>query len=159
MSTNNSTSEHTSIDPSEIVSASRRLLENLPTTDASPKTEKAYKVELSRLIKKARSPDQDQSESPDQFWAAVCNTRSKNTYYRRLAAVKFGLRIMLEGSLQTEKIESLRFLLGLARKLEEAQGTCPITNPKRRHSKRQDIRGLPPDWREAMLGIPEHRDR
>lgn len=149
MSTNNSTSEHTSIDPSEIVSASRRLLENLPTTDASLETEKAYRVELSRLIKNIRSPDQP--ESPDRFWAAICNTRSKNTYYRRVAAVKFGLRFMLEGSLRTEKIESLRFLLGLAKKLEEAQGTCPITNPKHRHSKRQDIRGLPPGWREAMF--------
>lgn len=149
MSTNNSTSEHTTIDSSEIVSASRRLLENLPTTDALPETEKAYRVELSRLIKKTRSPDQ--SESPDRFWAAICNTRSKSTYYRRIAAVKFGLRFMLEGSLRAEKIESLRFLLGLAKKLEETQGTCPITNAKRRHSKRQDIRGLAPEWREAMF--------
>jgi integrase len=138
-------------DSSEIISAARRLLSLLPATDTSPETERTYRQELSRLIKKTRSPDQPESASPDRFWAAVCNTRSKNTYYRRVASVKYGLRTMLEGALLTEKVETLRFLIELKGKVDEAHGGCPISFPKRRHSKRQDIRGLPADWREAML--------
>jgi integrase len=136
-------------DDSEIFFRVRQLIEELPATDASIQTAQGYKREFSRLIKKARSLDQ--YETPDQFWDIICNTRSKNTYYRRVAAVKYGLRIMLEGALRTGKIETLKFLIGLAGKVHEAQGQCPIPAPRPRHSKRQDIRGLPPDWREAML--------
>lgn len=144
--------------PGAILEA-RRLLSALPATNISPETEKAYRREVSRLISKTRSPDQ--LESPDRFWAAVCDTQSKRTYYRRVAAVRFGMRVMLEGALRTEKIETLRFLIGLSKKVDEARGDCPIKAPKRRHSKRQDIRGLPSDWRESMAAemkrTPHHR--
>ncbi len=143
----------------EIDFAARQLLSQLPATNTSIETEQAYRKELSRLIAKTRSPDQPQS--PDRFWAAVCETSSKRTYYRRVAAVKFGLRIMLEGALRSGKADTLRFVIGLSAKVNETHGKCPIESPKRRHSKRQDIRGLPPDWRESMAAemkrTPHHR--
>lgn len=135
--------------PAEIDFAARQLLSQLPATNTSIETEQAYRKELSRLIAKTRSPDQ--SQSSDRFWAAVCDTSSKRTYYRRIAAVKFGLRIMLEGALRSAKTDALRFVIGLSAKVNEAHGKCPIESPKRRHSKRQDLRGLPAEWREAML--------
>lgn len=135
--------------PAEIDLAARQLLSQLPATNISIETEQAYRKELSRLIVKTRSPDQP--ESPDRFWAALCDTSSKRTYYRRVAAVKFGLRIMLERALRSERADTLRFVIGLSTKVKEAHGTCPIESPTRRHSKRQDIRGLPADWRETML--------
>lgn len=134
--------------PAEIDFAARQLLSQMPATNTSIETEQAYRKELSRLIAKTRSPDHPQS--PDRFWAAVCDTSSKRTYYRRVAAVKFGLRIMLEGALRSERTDTLRFVIELSAKVNEAHGKCPIES-KRRHSKRQDIRGLPADWREIML--------
>jgi integrase len=151
MSTENTLPVNVS-DPSVIILAARQLLSQLPSSNASIPTREAYKRELHRLIAKSKA------RTPDQLFAAVCDTRSKRTYYRRIASVRHGLRNMIEEALQQERIGILEFSIGLHAKLHEHQGECPITDPKPRHSKRQDLRGLPENWREAMYCDLQKRD-
>jgi integrase len=132
-------------DSSVIISAARQLLEQLPPSNASTATKKAYKRELHRLITNSKA------RTPDQLWAAICTTQSKRTYYRRVAAVTHGLRNMIEEALEQERIGILEFSIGMHARLLEDKGVCPIADPKPRHSKRQDLRGLPVDWRESLL--------
>lgn len=146
MSTDNPSTAPTQ-DPSVIVSAARQLLEQMPPSNASAATKDGYKRELKRLITR------NETRTPDQLWAAICSTRSKRTYYRRIAATKHFLRNMIEESLEQEKVAMLEFSLGLHSKLLEHVGVCPIENSKPRHSKRQDLRGLPWDWRESLYAV------
>ncbi len=134
-----------SSDSSVIESAARQLLDQLPPSNASTATKDGYTRELHRLITTYKAG------SPDQLWAAICATRSKRTYYRRVAATKHFLRNMVELALVQGKTAILEFAIRLHEKLLTHSGNCPVTDPKPRHSKRQDLRGLPEDWRESML--------
>jgi len=64
--------------------------------------------------------------------------------------VKYRLRGFVEKALDRDKPHTLDYLLSLHALLKQHSGACPIASPKPRHSKRKDIIGLPPDWREQM---------
>lgn len=140
------------------IKAARDLLKNLPSSKASQQTLDGYEREMSRLMKK------NQSRSPGDVWSAICKTRSKRTYYRRLAAARYFIQSNLElallhqdrqqrghdeaGWLTTVRV--IQSLVDLQQIAEKNSGRCPITEPAKRHSKRQDLRGLPDNWREQI---------
>lgn len=131
-------------DDAEIVSAARQLLSRLPANKVSAKTKAGYEREFQRLRTGAKTPA--------EIWNRVINTTSPRTYYRRLAALKDGMRDVIEAALSSGRIGVLRAILTLNETVEMHRDACPLENPKRRHSKRQDMRGLPQDWREMVLG-------
>jgi integrase len=147
----------------DVIKAARDLSKIAPTSTALPATLESYEREIGRLIKK------NQARFAAELWAAICNTQSKRTYYRRIAAARNFIQSNLELALRQQdklqrnkddegwlrKVRAIEYLLDLHRILERNKGNCPITDPVKRHSKRQDIRGLPDDWREQMLDAME----
>lgn len=145
MSTHINHSEH-SIDNNEIVQKASQLLRRLPSAiNQSEKTQEEYRREFRRLYAKI------QNKTPEEFWGAICDTRSKCTYYRRLAAVKDGLRHLVEDALSQHKYLAMDYAIKLYEIVEKNQGVCPLKDPKQRHSKRSDMRGLPSEWRMQLL--------
>lgn len=118
-----------------------------PPNNASAATLRTYEKEFRRLINKYKT------RTPEQLWAAICATRSKRTYYLRLAALKCNLPTVLRRLHETAKashVAIVEFCIGVGELVNQAAGTCPIPNPKQRHSKRKDIGGLPANWRELL---------
>ncbi len=143
----------------DTIKIARDLIKNLPSSAASPATLDGYDHEISRLMTK------NHTRSPGELWSAICNTQSTRTYYRRIAAVRYFIRSNLELALRQQDrqqrdqqdgdgwlatVRAIESLLELHRITEKHAGKCPIEDPARRHSKRQDLRGLPDDWREQM---------
>ena len=100
-------------------------------------------------------------------------TRSPRTWYTRQAALKWGARKAItqlltdqdrlqrqmksapdDVGLEKEWLKLVRWLDFYTRLVQLMPSTCPIPKAerKRRHSKRQDLGGLPDDWRERLLG-------
>ncbi|WP_125469211.1 site-specific integrase [Methylomagnum ishizawai] len=88
----------------------------------------------------------------------IFGTRKKSTYYKR----KYAIRAML--SLDIQKVVGefegagdpvvgarLADLLDLAERMEFMGRACPVVDQIPRKSKRNDLTGLPSDWREKML--------
>ncbi len=142
-----------------VIKAARQRLKALPESRGSTATIKDYEIEFNRLVGESAARDHK------DLWASACKTDSKRTYYRRRAALKHVLRRQLQETLARqdqfqragdaaawyEEVGYLEGLIELANVIEDAKGQCPIAAPKPRHSKRQDLRGLPADWRERML--------
>lgn len=140
-----------------IVKDARNRLKSMPASKASEATISGYAREFDRLVGES-------GREPVDLWAAVCNTSSKRTYHRRVAALRHNLRLQLEAALRRQdqhqrandtpawlqEIEYVASLLELAQLVEAARGKCPLENPKPRSSKRQALRGLSPDWREQI---------
>ncbi|MGA4079917.1 hypothetical protein ACI2VA_08645 [Ralstonia nicotianae] len=141
-----------------IVKDARQRLREIPASKANAATLEGYEREVERLVGETGRDHMD-------LWAAACDTSSKRTYYRRLAAIRHCLRTNLELRLRLQdqlqrsgdkatwqvEIEHLAGLVELAAVIGGAEGSCPIQQARPRKSKRQTLRGLPLDWREQML--------
>ncbi|WP_144408793.1 site-specific integrase [Chromobacterium vaccinii] len=140
-----------------IIKDARNQLKSMPTSKASEATITGYMREFDRLVGES-------GREPAELWAAVCNTSSKRTYHRRVAALRHNLRLELEAALRRQdqhqrandtpewlqEIEYVASLLELAQLVEASRGKCPLENPEPRRSKRQALRGLPSEWREQV---------
>lgn len=143
MSTENPDSE-SQIMSTQTEKLARQLLAELPAPVISARTKSDYGRTFQRLLRKSGSA------APDHLLAAAKDTSSPRTYYKRIAAIKYGLRNLAEKALDQNKPEVLGYLKSLHKLLNQQAGACPIASPKARHSKRQDLNGLPPTWRELM---------
>ena len=127
---------------------------------ASATTLTGYEREIQRLITK------HSTKSATQLWDAMTtSTQSKRTYHRRLAALRHYIKSSLDRLVPAQDIQqkigntmewiatvsSIKNLIELNELVEANRGFCPILEPAKRHSKRQDLRGLPANWREQML--------
>jgi integrase len=142
----------------ETIRNARDLKKILKPSHASDATLKMYDREVHRLISKY------QTRSPTELFAAICDTTSKRTYFRRLAAAKHFVQARLADALSEQdkrqragdpaawlsSVAVLEFLVGLHRTIEQHRGSCPLANPKPRNSKRRSLRALPSDFREQM---------
>jgi integrase len=143
-----------------IVKSGRELMKILPTSSASLVTLMGYDREIQRLSEKYNA------RQPSQLWEAITSTtRSKRTYHRRLAALRHHIKHSLDQLVPLQDtqqklgntiewistVHSIKNLISLNEFIENSRGICPIAEPAKRHSKRQDIRGLPDNWREQML--------
>src|SRR5690606_22617967 len=75
----------------------------------------------------------------EAIFNAICDTEKKNTYYFRVAAFKFYLSNCLNRS-WSDKSTYVDCLRQTEELITSNAGQCPIPNPRRRHSKRKDIR-------------------
>lgn len=143
-----------------IVKTGRDLMKILPTSSASKDTLSGYEREIQRLIANHNA------KSAPRLWETITNTtKSKRTYHRRLAALRHHIKTSLDRLVPLQDaqqkmgttiewiatVTSLKQIIELNALVETNRGTCPIHEPAKRHSKRQDLRGLPSDWREQML--------
>ncbi|MCT7328005.1 site-specific integrase [Ralstonia mojiangensis] len=145
-----------------VIRQARELMKTLaPSNDISDSTRDGYLREFKRLLAKG-------AEDADAIWAAACDTESKRTYYRRLASLKFGIPTRMQELLRAQdaaqragEIETwqnavanldafLQTAEGVTEKIDSLDGRCPLESPAPKHSKRKDMQGLPPDWRERM---------
>lgn len=138
-----------------IVEKAKRLLSGLPKRKVSPKTADEYRRTYARLRSLKMAPEQ--------------GTESKNTYFKRRAAVTFVTQEMLVNLLQRQaeeiKLGDLEAWKRSVRQIQtglnildryppqeyERQGIvegkkCPIEHPKKKKSKRLALRGLERDW-------------
>lgn len=140
------------------IKTARDLIKVLPSASASPTTLQSYEREISRLIAK------NHTRSPSDLWMAICDTQKVRTYYKRIAAARHFILSNLQLALRQQDrqqraqdeggwistVRVIERLVELDQIIEKSAGKCPIADPIKRHSKRQDIRGLPDDWREQM---------
>lgn len=143
-----------------IVKSGRELMKLLPTSSASLATLTGYDREIQRLAERYNA------RLASQLWESITTTtRSKRTYHRRLAALRHHIKSSLDRLVPLQDaqqklgntiewlstVHSIKNLVSLNGFIESNRGICPIAEPEKRHSKRQDLRGLPDDWREQML--------
>lgn len=133
----------------------KETLKNMPHVTASVLTRRGYLAEYKRLVRKSLLLAGD-DYGAEKLWEVICDTTSKNTYFRRVAAAQFCIQSLIEKMLASSNYKELLRLIELARILARERGKCPIKNPKPRHSKRSDTRNLPMNWREMM--VAEMRD-
>lgn len=133
--------------------------QNIGTWSDATRTQ--YRADCRRLLN---------DRTPDEVITALKDTRSKNTYYKRRAAVIFGLTELLQhwvseyenaqshqdNSLARGCTQHLQSALELVIKLADMAGECPLKAPQKRHSKRQDLAGLPQDWRQQIADRLRH---
>lgn len=136
----------------------RALKKALVPSKANPKTKAEYELVFTRLLATC-SP-----KTPEGYFAAMSNTCSKRTYYKRLAAVRHVIQEGLQSTLQEQdrqqiagnldawlkSVKKLDFLVTLHCILETHEGACPLAHPAPRRSKRRTLRSLPTDFREQM---------
>lgn len=146
----------------------RALKKHLVPSKASPKTKVDYELTFTRLLS-ACSP-----KTPGGCFAAMSNTSSKRTYYKRLAAVRHVIQEGIQSTLQEQdrhqvagdldawlkSVRKLDFLMALHDTMEVHGGACPLASPSPRRSKRRTLRSLPLDFREQMysaMGASKYR--
>jgi len=141
----------------EVIKAARHRVKETVASERSEATNKEYEREYTRLAGQS-------GPSAAGIWSAACDTRSKRTYQRRKAALKWGIQKQLERrlwqqdlfqkagdwALWGDTVKDISELLELSSHIEDASGTCPLTAPKRRRSKRADLPKLPQGWREEL---------
>ncbi len=141
----------------EIVKTARQQIKELPTKNLSKSTDDGYVREYNRLVG-------DDGADPQKLWSAICDTQSKSTYRRRVAATMHCCRIQLQEALRQQDaaqragdMESLKLqasaikeLLELITIIEKNRGQCPLVNTMRRKSKRSDLKYLPSSWRNQL---------
>jgi len=126
----------------------------------SAETKTNYDAEIRRTIAKLAARGQD---SPGDFFAALSETRSKSTYYRRRAATNYFLRssiakllAKLDATTADDKIasicKSINFIAELKRLMTTKAGLCQIKDPEARVSKRSMLGSLSKDgdFREKL---------
>lgn len=143
----------------EIVEAGRQRIKELLASKVAQSTSDGYVREYNRLVG-------DEGAEPEELWSAICRTSSKSTYRRRVAAVLHCCKAQLQEALRQQDAaqrerdrESLDYhvslienVIGIIGIIEKHRGACPLDSPRRRQSKRSDLRKLPPDWREQLHG-------
>lgn len=152
--------------PFEIIKTARAVLSDLgPKTHIDAKTVDDYWKLTTRLVKAGQL-------NVDRILHEAAKTRCPSTWFKRRAALKRSARTALtkllaeQDQLQRElrltpEDETLRenwlkLINGLdfySRLASSIPTDCPIppSERQRRHSKKQDLAGLPPDWRERLL--------
>lgn len=147
----------------EIIKAARQLVREQPSRKLSKSTAEGYIREYNRLVS-------DEETNPEKLWSAICATRSKSTYRRRVAAAMHCCRYQLREALRSQDaaqragdIDGLRYqaavieeVIGVMSIIERHKGQCPLENTVRRKSKRSDLRSLPNNWREQLYKQFKH---
>lgn len=161
----------------DIIKRGRDLLTKLPKNELKSATKKDYRSKASRLVSKLTN---------EKTYAAVIaealKTTKKSTWQANRAALIFafsnGLRARLEeqdklqrgikaaivaGSSpdQTEWLKIVALIESINIGLKELLAArLPIEGREDRHTKRQDMRGLPEDWRERIIArMPKYADQ
>ena len=152
-------------DPYALIKEARRLLKaETEESTRSPKTEADYATMAMRLI--------GEHDSPAEVIKKAGNTQFATTWFKRRASLKFEAKKKMKAALsEQDKIQRLmagnqndnalyvkweKWLdeLDFYTELLTAIPTgCPIPPEKkrRRHSKKQDLKGLPENWRERLI--------
>lgn len=116
----------------------------------------ATQSEYIRMFKRLKNKGQ----SVDDLLEAAKNTTSKNTWYKRRAAIRFcsfaAINALMnkiikninhQKPLGSEMID-IQFYIDLLQNLPD---TCPIVLKEKRNSKKETIKPLPDDWREQVI--------
>ncbi|QJQ02322.1 site-specific integrase [Herbaspirillum rubrisubalbicans Os34] len=130
----------------------------IDTTSAETKAN--YDAEIRRTIAKLAARGEN---SADDFFAALSETRSKATYYRRRAATNYFLRsriatllAKLDAATTDAEIagicKTINFIADIKKLMTIKAGICQIPDPKARASKRRMLGGLSKDgdFREKL---------
>jgi integrase len=148
----------------DIIRRARDLLATLPKSSANESTKAGYIRAMQRLFAGGRSVT--------TLIAAAMNTRKISTWFARKAAIKHASRDLVERLLHQQDqlqrvlrstpvddpqwaewrsvVRSLGQWSTLLQTVHEAPA-IPKEGRKNRHSKRQDMKGLPGDWRERIV--------
>ncbi|NWB64308.1 hypothetical protein [Pseudomonas sp. F1002] len=146
-----------------LVIEARKYIKNQTPNAISEQTIKGYESEAQRLLTKCES-------DINKILPAIRDTKSKSTYHRRKAAIKYVLMRVLEKQVRLQdKAQRDRHIEDFHRHIEVINGTLrmldtigkstdawPLETTRRRRSKRQDLHRLPPNWRELMADKTEH---
>lgn len=156
----------------EIIQKALDMLNAIPKSAASEKTINDYKEIFNRLLKLAKVGATTEAEVLAKIIVCAKDTMSSNTWYSRRAALIHCFRCLLECALREQSIARRTLLesgvsldsLGAAhwRRLAGRAGVWghwlsvakderPPYERTRRHSKRQDMRGLPTEWQGRVL--------
>jgi hypothetical protein len=141
----------------EIVRTGRQRIKQLPSRSRSKATDDDYVREYNRMVG-------DEGADPEKLWSAICATKSKSTYRRRVAATVHCCRVQLQEALQSQDaaqragdMSALRYqsavieeVIGILDIVERHKGQCPLVNTVRRKSKRSDLKYLPANWRDQL---------
>lgn len=124
-------------------------------------TKKAYIAEYNRLIIKVKKAEK--SGVNINIVEMAARTCFKNTWYRRRAAIKYYILQAIDCILKESNFSypyHQHVLYGTSIKLDAnlqilewlpKECPIPITEVMRRHSKRQDMKGLSAQWRMAII--------
>ncbi|MBC3477529.1 MULTISPECIES: site-specific integrase [Pseudomonas] len=141
----------------ELVKAGRQRIKEVRSRKLSKSTNEEYVREYNRLVG-------DEGSAPEKLWSAICNTSSKSTYRRRVAAVMHCCRSQLREALGNQdaaqragdmsslidNVSAIEGIIEIMNIVERHKGKCPLEVTVRRKSKRSDLRKLPNDWREQL---------
>lgn len=161
----------------ETIKQARAILEEVKGPAPSERTTKGYLAKAKRIIAIAKIKGNEIEASI----AEVKNTRSANTCASRRAAMLWVVRdamkqllkdqdsmqrVIREASAAGQPADLIPWrdaifrigrLITWHNRLQE-EGKLPISGRRRRHSKRQDMKGLPEDWWEKMVDrLPKYR--
>jgi len=139
------------INKNELLISAKNYLIAHPVRALSEDTRDQYAKEFARILN---------SESIDSAIKKIFNTRKKSTFFKRKYSVQSLLseeinhclmEIQTAMDAEQEHLEKLNILLNFAKEVEGLGKACAIQNKLPRKSKRQDLRGLPSDWREKLI--------
>lgn len=146
-----------------LIVEARQHLKNQVSNSLSEQTIKGYENEVKRLLAKSES-------DINKILPAIRDTKSKSTYHRRKAAIKYVLMQVLEKQVRLQdKAQRNHHIEDFHRHIEVINGTLrvldtiakntdawPLETTRRRRSKRQDLHRLPSNWRDLMADKTEH---
>jgi len=146
-----------------LVIEARQHLKNQTPNSLSEQTIKGYESEAQRLFAKSES-------DINKILPAIRDTKSKSTYHRRKAAIKYVLMQVLEKQIRLQDkaqrgqhpedfhrhIEIISGTLKMLDTISKSTDSCPLESIRRRKSKRQDLHKLPPNWRDQLADEAEH---
>ncbi|QNM97114.1 integrase [Chitinimonas koreensis] len=128
-------------------------LPQAPSTGRSSRTEAEYLRMAQALLERANG-------APGALAAAVQATQSPRTFHKRLAALRFSCRQLVREHLDvrsaSQELDWQSLADVLPRLHEQLRALITLnehgmTQPRRkRRSKRQALKGLPPSWREEL---------
>ena len=139
------------INNQELLIKAKQYLIAHPPRQLSESTHAQYEKEFLNIIKNC--------ESIQSAIQKICDTRKKATFFKR----KYAVMTLLSEQIQTrisgietandteQQLEMLDTLLSFGAQIEAMGVACPIKDKVARKSKRQDLRGLPSDWREQLI--------
>lgn len=160
------------MDDFEIIKAARKLLAETPMSKASTATYADYKQKVRCLVARVQRSDNLES-SFSLLIAEALKTSKKSTWQAMRAALIYAARVGLENFLKTQDAlqrgNKAIILLGKSvdlsswksevAKVEQWQqaleevlnAKLPLEGRVARHTKKQDMRGLPSNWREEII--------
>ncbi len=146
-----------------LVVEARQHLKSQVSNSLSEQTIKEYESEAKRLFAKSQS-------DINEILPAIQDTKSKSTYHRRKAAIKYVLMQVLERQVRLQdKAQQGKHTEDFHRHIEVINGTLrmldtiakstddwPQETIRKRRSKRQDLHRLPSNWRDLMADKTEN---